>query len=120
MTPEVETLAVYGGRQPEREFRVPADVAEMRMWCESHSQLWFRSLDGSARQCKRNGAVRAWKRDANRIEVPVKYGLYEYGTFNADDLNRILIPVVPNGSLMPTLATPLNAELGYAPCLGGH
>lgn len=119
MTPKVETLACYGGRLPAKTFRVPADVAEMRLWCESHGHLWFRALDGSARQCKVNGKVRTWKRDPNRIEVPVKYGLYEYGTFTADDLNRVLIPLVPNGSLVPTLATPLNAELGYAPTLGG-
>lgn len=29
-----------------------------------------------ARRVKVNGAVRTWKRDANRIEVPVKYGMY--------------------------------------------
>ena len=43
--------------------------------------VWFTATDGSARQCKINGKVRTWKRDANRIEVPCKFGLYEYCTF---------------------------------------
>ena len=29
---------------------------------------------------KINGKVRTWKKDLNRFEVPVKYGLYEYYT----------------------------------------
>jgi hypothetical protein len=50
-------------------------------------------MDGTARQAKVNGAVRRWKRDCNRIEVPIKYGMYEYAVFYASDINRILIPV---------------------------
>lgn len=30
---------------------------------------------------KVNGAVRRWKREPDRIEVPAKYGIYEYTTF---------------------------------------
>lgn len=30
---------------------------------------------------KVNGAVRRWKREPDRIEVPAKYGMYEYTTF---------------------------------------
>jgi len=74
-------------------FRNPVDVAEMIHWCGSHSHLWFHSNDGTARRIKVNGKVRTWKRDKNRVEVPVKYGLYEYGTFTAYDISRILIPV---------------------------
>jgi hypothetical protein len=33
------------------------------------------------RECKVNGKARTWKRNINRVEVPVKYGYYEYGTF---------------------------------------
>ena len=78
---------------PEMEFRNPVNVAEMVNHCNTNSHIWFRSTDGTARQAKVNGAVRTWKRDANRIEVPVKYGMYEYGTFYGTDLERILIPV---------------------------
>src|SRR5690242_15035887 len=81
-------------------FRNPADVAEMRQHCEKSSHIWFVSTDGTARQAKVNGAVRIWKRDPNRIEVPIKYGMYEYGTFEARDINRVLIPI-PNEGLCP-------------------
>uniref|UniRef100_A0A6M3LC62 Uncharacterized protein n=1 Tax=viral metagenome TaxID=1070528 RepID=A0A6M3LC62_9ZZZZ len=41
----------------------------------------FVSATGEYRRCKINGRVRTWKTDPNRIEVPAKYGLYEYDTF---------------------------------------
>jgi hypothetical protein len=41
----------------------------------------FIANDGKLRRIKINGAVRTWKRDPSRIEVPCKYGLYEYATF---------------------------------------
>jgi hypothetical protein len=75
------------------QFRNPINVQEMIEHCSAHSHIWFASNDGSARQCKVNGKVRTWKRDKNRVEVPVKYGLYEYGTFDARDIQRILIPL---------------------------
>lgn len=28
---------------------------------------------------KVNGAVKTWKRDPDRVKIPVKYGLYQYG-----------------------------------------
>ena len=74
-------------------FRNPVDTAEMVKHCSAKSHIWFRSNDGRAWQCKINGAVRTWKRDAERIEVPVKYGMYEYATFTQYDRERILIPV---------------------------
>lgn len=74
-------------------FRNPASIAEMITHCDSNSHIWFQSTDGTARQCKVNGKVRTWKRDPNRVEVPIKYGLYEYGTFTASDIGRVLIPL---------------------------
>ena len=74
-------------------FRNPRDVAEAVTWCNMHAHIWFRANDGTARQCKINGAVRTWKRDADRIEIPIKYGMYEYGIFTQHDIGRILIPV---------------------------
>jgi hypothetical protein len=74
-------------------FRNPVNIAEMFNHCNSVSHIWFRANDGTARQAKVNGKVRTWKRDPNRIEVPVKYGMYEYATFYAHDIARILIPV---------------------------
>jgi hypothetical protein len=45
----------------------------------------FTNGDGVARRIKVNGAPRTWKRDASRVELPCKYGLYECATFYARD-----------------------------------
>ncbi len=74
-------------------FRNPANVAEMYNHCSTHQHIWFQAQDGTARQAKVNGQVRTWKRDPNRIEIPLKYGMYEYCTFYASDIERVLIPV---------------------------
>lgn len=38
----------------------------------------FIDKNGLYRNCKVNGKPRTWKREPERILVPVKYGLYEY------------------------------------------
>jgi hypothetical protein len=50
-------------------------------------------LNGNVRTVKINGKVRRWKRDPDRVEVPCKYGLYEYITFTNADINRLVIEV---------------------------
>lgn len=37
-----------------------------------------------ARELTINGAPKTWKRDPARLEIPVKYGMWEYDTFEAD------------------------------------
>lgn len=95
--PELGTFTVPIGykRSTEKTLvcRNPANVAEMLSHCNTHSHIWFKTMHGEARQVKVNGKVRTWKRDPNRIEVPVKYGLREYATFTAADIDRVLIPV---------------------------
>lgn len=80
-------------RDQKLRFRNPKDIQEMIEYCSKMTHIDFVSNDGTARKCKINGAVRTWKRDLNRVEVPVKYGLYEYGRFTQHDIGRILIPV---------------------------
>ncbi len=92
----METLTVgYGHKsnREEKQFRTPKDLAEMVAHCNASSHIWFRALDGTAKRAKVNGMVRTWKRNPNRIEVPLKYGMYEYSTFTAEDINRVLIPI---------------------------
>lgn len=74
-------------------FRTPASIAEMIDHCNRTPRIWFVCNDGKARQATVNGRVRTWKRDASRIEIPLKYGMYEYFTFTAYDIDRVLIPV---------------------------
>jgi len=73
-------------------YRTPANIDEMAQHCSANAHIWFHGNQGDARRCKVNGTVRRWKRDSNRIEVPVKYGLYEYATLTARDIDRVLIP----------------------------
>lgn len=40
----------------------------------------IRLRDGRVGRVKVNGRPKTWKREATRVEVPVKYGLYEYAT----------------------------------------
>ena len=97
----METITLVNGydRHPNPEkrerltFRNPVDITEMVLHCTAYHHIWFRANDGTARNVKINGKVRTWKRDPNRIEVPIKYGLYEYGTLTAADISRVLIPV---------------------------
>lgn len=50
--------------------------------------------DGKVRTAKVNGSVKAWKRDPNRFEVALKYGMYEYVRWDAATcLERLVIPL---------------------------
>jgi hypothetical protein len=51
------------------------------------SHVWFYTVQKDARQAKVNGRLRTWKRDANRIELPLKYGMYEYFVYTKDDID---------------------------------
>lgn len=54
----------------------------------------FLANDGTLRNIKVNGAVRTWKRDPNRVEVPVKYGMYEYATLSLTEATNRLMVVI--------------------------
>lgn len=83
----------YSKGETGRNYRTPANVAELIAWCGSHSHITFLAVNGMARTAKVNGKVRTWKRDPNRIEIPLKYGMYEYTIFTASDIGRVLIPI---------------------------
>lgn len=56
--------------------------------------------DGRVGVVKVNGAVKTWKRDANRFEVPAKYGLREYVTFVPSDDGRVVSWGLPSVYLL--------------------
>lgn len=91
----METFEVRSGYKPHEvtTYRNPVDLQEMIAHCSKHSHIFLRDLKGNARTVKVNGKVRTWKRDPNRVEVPFKYGMYEYGTLYAGDIGDVLIPV---------------------------
>ena len=39
-----------------------------------------KNSDGTCQRWRVNGKVKTWKRDAERIEIPVKHGLYSCDT----------------------------------------
>lgn len=51
----------------------------------------FRDKQGQVREIKVNGAPKTWKRSPDRVEVPCKYGMYEYATFEAVDGKMIVL-----------------------------
>jgi len=85
---------LYGGREGVAEFRTMA-LEEAKL-LRGGETIWFIDTAGGARRLKVNGAVRRWKRSPDKIEVPVKYGMYEFGTFTASDFG-------PNGRALVAL-----------------
>ena len=54
-------------------------------------RVYILDRNGRVAEAKVNGQPKTWKRDASRIEIPMKYGLYEYFTLTARDYDDILI-----------------------------
>jgi hypothetical protein len=48
---------------------------------------------GKVRDIKINGKVKRWKREPDRIEIPCKYGLYEYFTLTNRDYTDIVVEI---------------------------
>lgn len=81
---EIEVLAdgYSRSRNPDTARYRPLTPAEAR-GLRYGQRVPFKSKDGTVREVKVNGAVKTWKRDPNRLEVPVKFGLYECARFEA-------------------------------------
>lgn len=63
-------------RGGEREFRVMS-LDEMKQ-LHPGQHVFFLTRHGTYREVKINGMPKLWKTRPNDVEVPVKYGLYEY------------------------------------------
>ena len=57
-----------------------------------------RNADGSPTRWKVNGAVKRWKRTPDRIQIPVKHGLYAYDYVTNSELHLIYVKVDSPGS----------------------
>lgn len=88
---DIVELPMYSG-QRRGKFHV-LNVTLARLICDSH--IWFVTINGDARTCKVNGAIKTWKRDPSRVEVPIKYGMYECSRMDSHDIEqgRLLYPV---------------------------
>lgn len=49
------------------------------------------NADNTPRRWKVNGKVKRWKGDSNRISIPVKHGLYNYGYIDNHTIQYVLI-----------------------------
>lgn len=53
----------------------------------------FLANDGKVRMLRINGKIRTYKRDRERIEIPVKYGFRECATLHAYNMDRLLVRI---------------------------
>lgn len=53
--------------------------------------LYYMGHDGRMGNVRRNGMVKTWKRDPNRVEIPVKFGMYE--AFRVTDPSELFVMV---------------------------
>ena|SRR5208283_1081140 len=85
------TLKEYGKGEP-KQFRPMTLVEAKALHYGQH--IWILSNQNDARRVKVNGAPKVWKRNPGRVEVPFKYGLYEYDRWDETKLDRMLFPVI--------------------------
>ena len=48
-----------------------------------------KNADGTPQRWKVNGQVKTWKRDTNRVQIPVKFGLYDFDYVTEDSLHLV-------------------------------
>lgn len=48
-----------------------------------------KNADGTPQRWKVNGKVKRWKRTPNKIEIPLKHGLYRFDYLTENDLNLV-------------------------------
>mgnify|MGYP001558755671 CR=1 FL=1 len=81
MAKVLELVSGYDRRPADRreksQYR-PMTVEEAKDLCRG-ARVPFLATDGTVRKVKVIGYVGTWKRDSSRVEVPLKYGLYEFG-----------------------------------------
>lgn len=66
------------------------DEAIARNWSVVHT-LYYLCDNGRYRNVRFNGQTKTWKRDPERLEIPVKYGMYECFRITERDLDRLLV-----------------------------
>jgi len=49
------------------------------------------NADGTRRKWRVSGKVKTWKRDKDRVKIPIKYGLYSNDYVTENNINLFLI-----------------------------
>jgi hypothetical protein len=52
-------------------------------------ELFVKDQKGRMANVRRNGQVKTWKRDTTRVEIPVKFGMYE--AFRVTDPSELYV-----------------------------
>lgn len=87
------------------ETRKPATLARVRVedvkaaaaaspWGRPKRELRVLGRNDEWYRVRASGRLRTWKRDPRRVELPVKYGLYESITLTTSDFDRGRVAVV--------------------------
>jgi len=50
-----------------------------------------RNADGTPQRWRINGKPKIWKRNPDRVQIPVKHGLYSYDYLTQDDLHLVAL-----------------------------
>ena len=52
-----------------------------------------KNADGTPQRWRVNGMVKRWKRNPDRIQVPLKHGLYRYDYLTENDLDIVSLDI---------------------------
>jgi hypothetical protein len=95
MNMNVRKLARQGDRKKNPDLVVVRTMTReeiMTLKSGDHAAVILNS--GRLGTCKINGAIRTWKREPGRVEIPVKYGMYEYAVLSLEEaLVRFVVEV---------------------------
>ena len=58
-----------------------------------YSNQFTNADNKTPRRWRINGQIKLWKRDSNRIQIPVKYGLYNHGYICYGEVNSKICPI---------------------------
>jgi hypothetical protein len=76
-----------------------------------HVGIISRSEHPKLRTVKTNGRVKRWKRQPDRIEIPMKYGMYTYFTITNENLTDLVVEVgCDDHGATPTSEMPTEVE----------
>jgi len=53
---------------------------------------YHKNSDGTCMRWRVNGRVKLWKRNADKVQVPIKYGLRDYDYLHEGNLNFAHLP----------------------------
>lgn len=66
---------------------ISVSMIRERFLTDSMPPLRIVGRDGHWYRVRPSGRLRMWKRDATRVELPVKYGMYQSYTLRSHDFN---------------------------------